>query len=260
MVGERTLEGWALILGGSSGLGFATAKKLYRHGMNLVILHRDKRNDTATFHTEIQKLQKEGAKIITYNLDATRADKRDKVIRELLEKRVSINALIHSISRGNVKPLQDQESSLNEADFQSTMKAMGFSLIDWVQDLSKNKLFEKGARVIAFTSEGGRRPLKNYAAVSAAKASLEALIRSIAVEYSNVGIRANCIQAGVTDTPSLRLIPDSDQLILHAETRSILGRLTQPEDVADAVYLLCLPEGNWINGTIIKVDGGESLQ
>lgn len=72
-------------------------------------------------------------------------------------------------------------------------------------------------------------------------------------------MRANVINAGVTDTPSLALIPGYDELVAKATASNPLGRMTMPEDVANVVYLLSRPEADWINGTIINVDGGESL-
>ena len=65
------------------------------------------------------------------------------------------------------------------------------------------------------------------------------------------------IQPGVTDTPSLRLIPGSDHLKQGALLRNPFHRLTRPEDVANVIYLLCRDEAAWINGAVIRVDGGE---
>ena len=75
-----------------------------------------------------------------------------------------------------------------------------------------------------------------------------------------LGITANCIQAGVTDTESLQMIPGSDALKEQALMRNPFKRLTVPEDVANAVYLLTKDEAKWINGTVLKVDGGEHLR
>ena len=72
-------------------------------------------------------------------------------------------------------------------------------------------------------------------------------------------MRANCIQAGVTDTRSLRMIPGSEQIKTHAIKRNPFGRLTEKEDVANVVYLLCKKEAIWINGCVLPVDGGEHL-
>jgi NAD(P)-dependent dehydrogenase (short-subunit alcohol dehydrogenase family) len=102
--------------------------------------------------------------------------------------------------------------------------------------------------------------MPGYAAVSVAKVALEALMRSIALEFAPLGIKANCLQAGVTDTESFRMIPNSQQIKKTAEKRNPMGRITTPEDVANAAYLLCLKESAWINGSILKADGGESLR
>ena len=82
----------------------------------------------------------------------------------------------------------------------------------------------------------------------------------MAVEFASLGIKSNCVQAGVTDTPSLRMIPGSEKLIHAATKRNPYGRITQPKDVANVVYLLSRKEAEWITGTIIKADGGESLR
>ena len=121
-------------------------------------------------------------------------------------------------------------------------------------------MFAEDARIISFTSEGNSKPWQDYGAVSAAKVTLEAITRNIALDFAKFGIRANCIQAGVTNTQSLQMISNSDDIKNHTLRRNTFQRLTTPEDIANVVYLLCKNEASWINGTIIKVDGGESLQ
>ena len=93
-----------------------------------------------------------------------------------------------------------------------------------------------------------------------AKVTLEAIARNIALEFARFGIKANCIQAGVTDTGSLRMIPSSDEIKKQSISRNPFGRLTLPEDIANVVYLPAKDEAAWINGTIIQVDGGEHLK
>ncbi len=65
------------------------------------------------------------------------------------------------------------------------------------------------------------------------------------------------MQAGITETASLKRIPGSEKLLEHAAARNPLGRMTHPADVANVVYLLCTDEGLWINGALLHVDGGE---
>ena len=206
----------------------------------------------------------EGIRCINFNVDATNAEKRNSVIADLRNQmggRGQIRALVHSIAKGNLKPMLAQEQpTLQHDDFQLTIDAMAISLYDWTKALALDAMFAADARIISFTSEGSTKAWKNYAAVSAAKAALEAISRSIALEMAPLGIRANCLMAGVTDTDSLRMIPGADTLLAHSRQRNPMARLTTPGDVANVVYLLCKDEAAWINGTVIPVNGGEHLQ
>ena len=261
---------WALILGGSSGLGLATAKKLAQHGMNICVIHRNSRAQRAQIEKEFKEIAAFGVDFTSYNMDAFHPEKRAALIEDLSDEFEGgkIRTFVHSVAKGNLKPMvsntewsrsTEMKPSLQNDDFQITIQAMGISLYDWVKALFDANLFAADARVISFTSEGNTKAWKNYAAVSAAKVTLEAITRNIALEFASFGIRANCIQAGVTDTASLRMIPGSDQLKEYSKQRNPFNRLTLPEDVANVVYLLSKDEASWINGTIIKVDGGESL-
>ena len=132
-------------------------------------------------------------------------------------------------------------------------------MLGWVQELFARGLFADDARVFGLTSEGNEVAWKGYGAVSAAKVSLEALARSIAVEFGPHGVRCNVVQAGVTETPALAAIPGSAHLKAQARLRNPLGRLTTPQDVANVIHLLSLPAAGWINGEVIRVDGGEHI-
>ena len=136
---------------------------------------------------------------------------------------------------------------------------MGISLYEWVKLIFEAKMFSNDSRVVSFTSEGNKKAWKSYAAISAAKATLEAITRNIALEFAPFGIRINCIQAGVTDTSSFRMIPKSDKIKEYTLKRNPFKRLTTPEDIANVVYLLCKDEAKWINGTTVTVDGGEHI-
>ena len=258
------MQNWALILGGSSGMGLATARELAAEGLQLCIVHRDRRARMAELEEEWATLRAGGLQVLTYNVDALRADKREAICQELQEKlggNGRLRVLVHSIAKGNLKPmLSEDEPSLGSDDFALTLQAMATSLYDWVKELHQLGLFSDPASVISFTSEGNKKAWRNYAAVSAAKAALEAITRNIALEFAPHGIRANCIQAGTTDTPSLRMIPGHEDLIQHSLQRNPYERLTTPEDVARVVGLLCKDEALWINGAVIPVDGGEHMR
>lgn len=259
----ENLNYWAVILGGSSGLGLASAKKLAAHGCNICVIHRDPRTRAAEIEEAFEEIRDFGVQFISFNQNALNENVIGSIIKELkdsLKKQGKIRVLLHSIAKGNLKPMVSEESSsLQSDDFSLTINAMAISLYDWTKIFFEQGLFANDARVLSFTSEGNSKMWPQYAAVSAAKVALESITRSIALELAPYGIRANCIQAGVTDTASFRMIPGSDAIEKHSIARNPFHRLTTPEEVANVVYLLSKDEASWINGNIIPVDGGEHL-
>ncbi|MBT8223087.1 MAG: SDR family oxidoreductase [Eudoraea sp.] len=254
---------WCLILGASSGMGLATAKKMSENDYGLILVHRDRKSELPRIHTAFDALKTSGCPIHHFNQDAIMDTNRLDLVgklQQLLPKDEKIRILVHSIAKGNLKPMHAEKGRIENADFQLTLNAMALSLYDWTISLLAANLLDSDTRVISFTSEGNTKVWAGYGAVSAAKVTLEAISRQMAVELAPHGIKVNCIQAGVTDTPSLRMIPGSELLLEDARKRNPLGRLTQPEDVANVVYLLSTGEASWITGTVIKVDGGESLR
>ena len=303
---------WGLILGGSSGFGLATAHKLSQHGMNLCLVHRDRRGAMARIEPEFEKLRGAGVSVVTVNADALNSDKRQEILDQLAEamgEEGRVRMLLHSIAFGNLKliapekadPARDEataalakslgvdpkkvrsavdelfaggvdslqsltsapsyptRSYLDEDDLSRTIHSMGTSLLGWTQAVHARGLFAADARVFGLTSEGNEVAWKGYAGVAAAKLALESIARAMAVELAPFGIRSNVVQAGITDTPALQAIPGSDHLKASARSRNPLGRLTTPRDVANVICLLCSDDAAWINGEVIRVDGGEHI-
>lgn len=305
-----TSDDWALILGGSSGFGLATAKKLARHGMSIFIVHRDRRGAMVRIDPEFDEIRATGARLVTKNADALAADVRGELL-EALRKEMGeggrVRVFLHSVALGNLKLIAPERAPAHEAvaalaselgvenerlaeavdrlfeggmdefntlasppeypssafledeDFARTIHSMGTSLLSWTQDALERGLFADDARVFGLTSEGNTVAWKGYAAVAAAKVALESVSRTMAVELAPYGIRSNVIQAGITETPALRAIPGSGHLKAQARLRNPFRRLTTPEDVANVICLLSTREASWINGEVIRVDGGEHI-
>lgn len=263
---KRFSDWWAIILGGSSGFGLAAVEKLSRHGMNIAVLYRE---TSATEKAVKEKLAEIAAAndvtIDAHNVNALDTDSRESFIRQFAAnagRRKNVRLLLHSIARGNLKPLMaapgdGDQAFLSVEDIRFTTYAMGTSLLDWARSLFREELFHADARIVGLTSEGAHKYWDGYAAVSIAKASLESLVTYMAVELGKYGLKTNLIQAGITDTPSLQRIPSSHRLLELTPQRNPLGRMTKVEDIANAIYLLCLDEAAWINGSVIHVDGGE---
>ncbi|MCY3986496.1 MAG: SDR family oxidoreductase [Candidatus Dadabacteria bacterium] len=263
---ENSLKGkWALVLGSSSGFGEACSLELAHRGMNIFGVHLDRRGTMAKVESIIEEIKSTGSEVSFYNVNVADPEKRQEVISDIKktlgENGSSLKVMIHSVAFGTLKRYVSDERRdvLNSRNIDMTLDVMAHSIVYWAQDLVMEDIMGRGGRIFAMTSSGSHRVWPTYGAVSAAKASIEAHIRQLAVELAPSGITANSIMAGVTDTPALRKIPGNEKLIDHALGANPSGRLTTPEDVAKAVALLSLDEASWITGNVIGVDGGEDL-
>ncbi len=254
---------WALILGASSGFGAAASMELSRAGMNIIGVHLDRKAAMAGVEQLVASLQKNGAQALFFNVNAADPIKRQEILDQIQPKLggTTISVMMHSLAFGTLKPYlaADPKDRLTKDQMEMTLDVMANSLVYWVQDLVARKLIGNGSRVFAMTSSGGSRVWPSYGAVSAAKAALESHIRQLAMELAPYGATANCIRAGVTDTPALRKIPGNDQMMEYAKLRNPYHRLTTPEDVAHAITLLANSGADWVTGNVIGTDGGEDI-
>ena len=254
------MSDWAVILGASSGIGAACAKELASKGMNIFGVYLRKPKD----HIQAlsQELESYGVKVVFKKMSATNEEKRKDAINELkLLGDIRVKVFVHSLAFGALKPVFDLEvkNRLNQKNIEMTLDVMANSLIYWSQDLYNGRLLKKGSQIFGMTSSGGHRQWKAYGAISMAKAGLESASRQLAFELAPVGIASNTIQAGVTDTPALRKIPNNESMIEKSLSVNPSGRLTLPEDVAHVVSMLGHSEESWLTGNNIRVDGGEDI-
>ena len=176
-------------------------------------------------------------------------------------KDIRIKVLVHSLAFGSMKSFisNDERKQLNKKNIDMTLDVMSNSIIYWAQSLYSNKLFSKGAQILAMTSSGGRKQWPSYGAISMSKAALESACRQLASELAKQDIAVNAIQAGVTDTPALRKIPGNDNMIEKILETNPRKRLTTPNDVAQAVAMIGISRDTWMTGNVIRVDGGEDI-
>ena len=261
------LHGWGLILGASSGFGEAISLALARHGMHIFGVHLDRKATLANVDRIVAEIKAQGREAVFFNVNAADAEKRQEVLDQI-EKSLaergesgSLQTLVHSLAFGALRPYiaEDPKEALTQSQMEMTLDVMAHSLVYWAQDVVRRKLMAAGGKLFAMTSSGGNHVWPSYGAVSAAKAALEAHARQLAYELAPLRITANCIRAGVTDTPALRKIPGSDVLVSGAVAKNPHRRLTTPADVGAAIAALCAEGTHWVTGNVIGVDGGEDL-
>jgi len=252
------MKKWALILGASSGIGAACARKLAESGFNIYGIYLRKPQSVIDDLTDYIKSQNVDVKF--HKMNAMNDDKRLEVISNL-KQLGHVKCFIHSIAFGTLKPMisKNNESTLDSKNIDMTLSVMGSSLVYWSQALYQNNLLVKGSQIFSMTSAGGRKQWPSYGAVSMAKATLESASRQLAIELASDGIGVNAIQAGVTDTPALRKIPGNEKMIDFAIQNNPSGRLTSPEDIAEYIQILAQSNNSWMTGNVIRIDGGEDI-
>ena len=255
---------WALILGSSSGFGAACSRALADAGFNIVGVHFDLKSTLPRALQVKADVEAKGRQAIFFNKNVADDGNRTEIIGALQEhfKNAgggSLDVMLHSVAFGNLKPFiaDNPDDAVDRKAMEMTLDVMANSLVYWVQDLVRAGLLTRGSRVFSMTSSGSHRVIPGYGSVSAAKAALESHTRQLALELTTRGISVNCFQAGVTDTPAFRMLPNHEKIKEQIKLVHPDGRMTQPEDVARALVALTDPRVDWISGTIIRVDGGE---
>ncbi|SBU98603.1 Enoyl-[acyl-carrier-protein] reductase [NADH] [Streptomyces sp. Ncost-T6T-1] len=258
---------WCLILGASSGMGRATALAMAKAGAHIFGVHFGTAAQQEEVDELVEELRATGVQVSFHNCNAASKQTRAELVPLLAEVTgpAGVRVLLHSLAFGSLLPFlpqpgQDgQEDVITPRQMDMTVDVMGHSLVYWVRDLYVAGLLPRGARVFALTSRGDGRVMPSYGAVSAAKSALASHVRQLAVELAPSGVSVNALRAGLTLTPALLRIPGSNGLAGHASKSNPHGRLTVPEDVAEAVVMLSATDSSWMTGNVIDIDGGEGL-
>jgi enoyl-[acyl-carrier protein] reductase III len=263
-------ERWALILGGSSGMGEATALALAANGYRICGIHLDFRAALAHVDEVKAGIEAAGSEALYINMNAADDEKRAAAIETIRarfdESRAAgrhpyLRVVMHSLAFGSLVPFiaDDAKEAVDRKKMEMTQDVMANSLVYWVQDLYRAGFLERGSKVYAMTSEGTTRVIPSYGVVSGAKAAMESHVRQLSMEFARRGdgISVNSIRAGVTDTPALRKIPEAARMVEVTLARNPHGRLTTTQDVAEAIVRLSESDSDWISGNVIGVDGGE---
>jgi enoyl-[acyl-carrier protein] reductase III len=240
----------ALVTGAARGIGRAIALKLATEGCDVAVNYYNSAEEAEALCAQIRGLDRRACAIAG---SVGIPDSVDEMFAEFGRHFERLDILVSNAASGVLKPTV--EMTLKHWRWCLETNALALNLLTQ----RALPLMQHGGRVIAMSSLGAQRAMPGYGFIGASKAALEALARALAQELGPRGIRVNVVSAGVVDTDALRYFPNREELLADFARRTPAGPVLTPQDVAGAVYLLCLPEAAMINGHTLVVDGGFAI-
>src|ERR1700674_2406082 len=237
----------AVITGGSSGIGLATAKRFVEEGAHVVITGRR------------EKELKEAAAFIKRNVttvvgDVSRLEDLDRLYAVVKEKHGHIDILFANAGAGTIGPL----AVATEAHFDQTFDVNVKGLFFTVQKALP--LFKDGGSIILNSSVSNVLGVPGLSAYAASKAAVRNFSRAWTLELKDRKIRVNSMSPGPIETPALEKVglpPEQVELAVAQFTSQVpLGRRGKPEEIASVVVFLASDESSYITGVDLAVDGG----
>ncbi len=238
----------AIVTGGNSGLGFATAKKLCDNGIKTFIIGRSKEKTEAA-------CEEIGENAIPIIFDLNNLEKIPFLIQELSQEG-SIDILVNNAGINLKKDFID----VSDEEFESILNTNIKSVFAISREVVKVMRNYGGGNIINISSMASQYGLPKVIAYTASKGAIEAMTRAMAVELAQYNVRVNCIAPGFIKTKMSAKALDSDpERKNKVLSRTPMGILGEPSDIADAVYYFASSESKFVTGTILPVDGGNSI-
>ncbi len=236
----------ALVTGAGGTLGRELAERLSKAGYRLVLTGRDER----------KLIENRIADALCIPADLSEPDAVEKLFAAIeAEYAEPATMLAHCAGSVMIRPLHRTTVEQYRSCMQNNLDSAFFTLQGFVQALLKQK---KPGRAVLISSIAARIGISNHAAVGAAKAAIEGLVRSVAATYASHGIRVNGLAPGLMRTSATEGFFAGEKAEQQIAGQYPLGRYGQAADAAGLIYWLLSNEAEWITGQIIAVDGGFS--
>jgi NAD(P)-dependent dehydrogenase (short-subunit alcohol dehydrogenase family) len=246
---KTTTNKIAIVTGGGSGLGLAIAHKFVQQNIRTIITGRNEQ--------KLNKAAQEmGSLCIPIAFDITDLSVIPQKVKYIADTYGTIDILVNNAGINMKKDLVD----VTDVEFQTILQTNVLGVFVITREVAKVMLAQKSGSIINISSMASQYGIPKVIAYTASKSAIEGMTRAMAVELSPANIRVNCIAPGFIETEmsakALNNDPDRKDKVLK---RTPMGKLGIPHDVANAAYFLASEESSFITGTVLPVDGGNSI-
>jgi len=236
-----------LITGGGTGIGKATASAFVAEGANVVI--------TGRREAVLAETTKELGELVHFIVgDISKKGDPKRIIDETIEKYGRLDVVINGAGTGAMGPLTET----SDEDIESTYRTNVFGPLALIREAIPQLVIDKGT-VINITSVMSNGVMPGSAMYSSSKAALDHATKCLAAELGPVGVRVNAVAPGFTATDITAELRKDEQMVGVFVGQTPMGRLGEPNDIANAVLLLADHKAGWITGQVVQAGGGLML-
>ena len=245
----RSKNSIAVITGGASGIGFAISKKFVKNNIKVILIGRDK--------TRLKLACETLGELADYiGCDLTQLSELPGLVKQIKEKHGNIDILVNNAGMHLKKAMNE----VTDEEYQKVILTNQTAMFSLTREVAMVMQIQCAGVVLNISSMAFQYGLPNVIAYTASKSAIEGMTRAMAVELAQYRIRVNCLAPGFIKTNmstlALEKDPERKKKVL---SRTPLGRLGKPDEVADAAYFLVSEAASFITGVVLPVDGGNSI-
>lgn len=239
----------ALVTGGGTGMGRATAMEMARCGARIVVLGRriEPIEDCAN------AIHEAGGEALAIATDIREPDQIDAAMQRIQARFGRLDILVNNAGGQFVTPARD----LNNKGFETVIRNNLIGSWQMTKAVADHFMLENGGSIV-FVTACVRSGLSGFVHTAAARGGVTAMMKTLACEWAEFGIRLNCVAPGTIKTEALGRYPIPPEKWLELN-RNVLGRMGGVEDISAAIIFLSSPLGQFVTGEDWYIDGGETL-
>ncbi|HET7715593.1 MAG TPA: glucose 1-dehydrogenase [Bauldia sp.] len=240
----------AVVTGASRGIGAAIAGRLARDGAGVAVNYLTSGQAAASL---VDKIVSGGGRAAAFKADVAVAAQAEALVRRAAETLGPVDIVVNNVGATAIAPLEAIDEAHVHAVIRHNINGPIFVTQAALAQLSRS---ESGGRVVNVSAIASHHSIPGVSVYAAAKAALNALTRTWALELGPKGVTVNAVAPGPVDTEMFRSFGLDENAKNFLLSRVPLGRIGQPADIADAVAFLVSPDARWITGQVIDTAGG----